>query len=76
MENDDNTQGRVTKIFFRPQHIRETVVGPGTVSKIDLHYTKEILKNTSLAAQGALAHRLQRRTACSVAPPSIPPIPT
>ena len=28
----------------------------------------ENLKNTSLAAPGALAHRLQRRTACNAAP--------
>ena len=26
--------------------------------------------NTSLAAQGALAHRLQRRTACNTSPPA------
>ena len=26
--------------------------------------------NTSLAAPGALAHRLQRRTACDAAPPA------
>ena len=26
--------------------------------------------NTSLAAPGALAHRLQRRTACNAAPPA------
>ena len=26
--------------------------------------------NTSLAAKGALAHRLQRRTACNAAPPA------
>ena len=28
------------------------------------------IKNTSLAAPGALAHRLQRRTACNAAPPA------
>ena len=28
-------------------------------------------KNTSLAAPGALAHRLQRRTACNTSPPTI-----
>ena len=28
-----------------------------------------IVQNTSLAAKGALAHRLQRRTACNTAPP-------
>ena len=27
------------------------------------------ISNTSLAAPGALAHRLQRRTACNAAPP-------
>ena len=27
-------------------------------------------KNTSLAAPGALAHRLQRRTACNTSPPA------
>ena len=27
-------------------------------------------KNTSLAAQGALAHRRQRRTACNTSPPA------
>ena len=27
--------------------------------------------NTSLAAPGALAHRLQRRTACNTSPPNI-----
>ena len=32
--------------------------------------------NTSLAAQGALAHRLQRRTACNAAPPATPLRPT
>ena len=30
-------------------------------------------KNTSLAAQGALAHRLERRTACKAAPPASGP---
>ena len=29
------------------------------------------IKNTSLAAPGALAHRLQRRTACNTSPPTI-----
>ena len=29
-------------------------------------------KNTSLAARGALAHHLQRRTACNAAPPAMP----
>ena len=29
-------------------------------------------KNTSLAAPGALAHRLQRRTTCNTAPPATP----
>ena len=29
--------------------------------------------NTSLAAPGALAHRLQRRTACNAAPPASGP---
>ena len=29
------------------------------------------LGNTSLAAPGALAHRLQRRTACNTSPPTI-----
>ena len=33
-------------------------------------------KNTSLAAPGALAHRLQRRTACNAAPPATPLRPT
>ena len=28
-------------------------------------------KNTSLAAPGALAHRLQRRTACNTSPPNL-----
>ena len=28
--------------------------------------------NTSLAAKGALAHRLQHRTACNAAPPAMP----
>ena len=28
--------------------------------------------NTSLAAKAALAHRLQRRTACNAAPPATP----
>ena len=28
------------------------------------------IANTSLAAKGALAHRLQRRTACNAAPPA------
>ena len=28
------------------------------------------MENTSLAAQGALAHRLQRRNICNVAPPA------
>merc|ERR1712122_405735 len=32
--------------------------------------------NTSLAAPGALAHRLQRRTACNAAPPATPLRPT
>ena len=32
--------------------------------------------NTSLAAPGALAHRLQRRTACNAAPPATPLGPT
>ena len=31
---------------------------------------------TSLAAPGALAHRLQRRTACNAAPPATPLRPT
>ena len=30
----------------------------------------ETAENTSLAATGALAHRLQRRTACNAAPPA------
>ena len=30
----------------------------------------KIIFNTSLAAKGALAHRLQRRTACNAAPPA------
>ena len=29
------------------------------------------LNNTSLAAPGALAHRLQRRTACNTSPPNL-----
>ena len=37
---------------------------------------KNYLSNTSLAAQGALAHRLQRRTACNAAPPAMPLRPT
>ena len=32
----------------------------------------KIIENTSLAAKGAIAHRLQRRTACNVAPPATP----
>ena len=36
----------------------------------------QLLDNTSLAAQGALAHRLQRRTACQAAPPATPLRPT
>ena len=31
---------------------------------------KKVLENTSLAAKGALAHRLHRRTACNAAPPA------
>ena len=31
----------------------------------------EYKKNTSLAAPGALAHRLQRRTACNTSPPNL-----
>ena len=34
------------------------------------------LHNTSLAAPGALAHRLQRRTACNATPPATPLRPT
>ena len=30
------------------------------------------ISNTSLVAPGALAHRLQRRTACNAAPPTTP----
>ena len=33
-------------------------------------YNGKVL-NTSLAAPGALAHRLQRRTACNTSPPTI-----
>ena len=33
---------------------------------------QENMKNTSQAAPGALAHRLQRRTACNAAPPATP----
>ena len=32
----------------------------------------DINLNTSLAVPGALAHRLQRRTACNAAPPATP----
>ena len=31
----------------------------------------KIMVNTSLAAPGALAHRLQRRTACNTSPPAL-----
>ena len=34
--------------------------------------SKVSFTNTSLAAPGALAHRLQRRTACNAAPPATP----
>ena len=32
---------------------------------------KNLFRNTSLAAPGALAHRLQRRTACNTSPPNL-----
>ena len=37
------------------------------------HVLEKMSQNTSLAAQGALAHRLQRRTACNAAPPASGP---
>ena len=39
-----------------------------TVTTVQLYSTG---LNTSLAAPGALAHRLQRRTACNTSPPAI-----
>ena len=46
-------------------------VGPNVTQKRALY-----VKNTSLVAPGALAHRLQRRTACNAAPPATPLRPT
>ena len=36
-----------------------------------LRFSKLEYVNTSLAAPGALAHRLQRRTACNTSPPTL-----
>ena len=33
--------------------------------------TMKMYTNTSLAAPGALAHRLQRQTACNTSPPAL-----
>ena len=37
-----------------------------------IDFESENLLNTGLAAPGALAYRLQRRTACNAAPPATP----
>ena len=48
---------------------------PTKIYQKEMYYRLEIWQldlthNTSLAAQGALAHRLQRRTACNTSPPA------
>ena len=41
-------------------------LGPFTHFHASFYFLKEITVNTSLAAKGALANRLQRRTACKI----------
>ena len=67
---------RHTFIFILPSKtmLNKNMEPPLTETSVCvcLHFKE----NTSLAAQGALAHRLQRRTACNVAPPATPLRPT
>ena len=41
------------------------------LSQLRMKLKLSLGKNTSLAAPGALAHRLQRRTACNTSPPNL-----
>ena len=67
------------KEYYRNQkslHENDTLRSPndknwGGASEIPLKKKTVLNENTSLAAPGALAHRLQRRTACNTSPPAI-----
>ena len=44
---------------------------PTKINILQECFNNKITRNTSLAAPGALAHRLQRRTACNTSPPTL-----
>ena len=70
-DNDVKGGGRKEKSLILPF---KASMNESTITHTNSTFNKQIKRNnnTSLAAKGALAYRLQCRTACNALPPAMP----